>query len=393
MTLHELTDPRQVPVVLEPYDPAWPLAFQAESPRIMAALGHMVDGGVLDGLEHMGSTSVPGLLAKPTIDIMGRVHPYPPSAEAIRSLEALGFTSHGEYGLPGRAYFTKGPHDVHLHLVSFESNHWERHLVFRDYLRANASACERYAALKAELAARFRDDRPAYQAGKTELITSLDKEAAAWHLRVTGFGPIERLARVLDGLADDGSWAVSSGWALDLHLGEPTRYHDDVDIEVDVSRQSDVQKMLHGGGWRLDQVVDEGRYAPWASGERLREGTHQAHARKDAQFIDILFAPRTGGHWLYRRDPRVSLPISLAVRRATLPDGSVIPYLAPEAVLLFKSRSSGGGAERGPRPKDAADFHRVLPTLEAGSRQWLASALRTVHGEHAWLGSLVPPSR
>src|SRR5690606_38281319 len=218
-------------------------------------------------------------LAKPTIDIMGRVDPYPPSSETVRSLESLGFTFHGEYGLPGRAYFTKGPHDVHLHLVSFESDHWERHLVLRDYLRSNAPARERYAALKTGLAARFRDDRPAYQEGKTELITSLDKEAAAWHVNETGFAPIERLAVVLAGMPDDGSWAVSSGWALDLHLGRPTRYHDDLDVEVDVSRQADVQQVLHDGGWRLDQVVDDGRYRPWPRGEPLLPGTHQVHAR------------------------------------------------------------------------------------------------------------------
>ncbi|HZX00156.1 MAG TPA: GrpB family protein [Trueperaceae bacterium] len=394
MTLHELTDPRRVPVVLEPYNVAWPLEFQAESAKITDALGHMVDGGVLDGLEHMGSTSVPGLLAKPTIDIMGRVHPYPPSSETVRSLEALGFTFHGEYGLPGRAYFTKGPHDVHLHLVSFESDHWERHLVLRDYLRSNASARERYAALKTGLAARFRDDRPAYQEGKTELITSLDTEAAAWHVNETGFAPIERLAVVLAGMPDDGSWAVSSGWALDLHLGRPTRYHDDLDVEVDVSRQADVQQVLHDGGWRLDQVVDDGRYRPWPRGELLLPGTHQVHARKDGEVVDLLFAPRTPSDWVYRRDPRVSLPLRHAVRRATLPTGKFIPYLAPEAVLLFKSRSSGGGGgDGGPRAKDSADFDRVLPTLDDGARAWLTGALRTVHDTHEWLEALGRPSR
>ena len=391
VTLNELTDPRRGPVILKPYDPEWPLAFQAESEKVMAALGHVVDGGVLDGLEHMGSTSVSGLLAKPTIDIMGRIHPYPPSAEVVRALQELGYTSQGEYGLPGRSYFTKGPHDVHLHLVSFESGHWERHLVLRDYLRANLSACKRYAAVKTELAARYREDRPAYQAGKTDLITQLEREATAWHVKTTGFAPVERAAAALSGLGD--WWAVSSGWALDLHMGEPSRYHDDVDVEVDVGRQADVQRVLMDDGWRLDQVVDGG-YTPWPSGEHLRPGTHQVHARKDDELIDLLFAPRAGGDWVYRRDTSVSLPIPVAVRRATLPGGLVIPYLAPEAVLLFKSRSSAADhRERGPREKDAMDFARVLPTLDDTAREWLADALRKVHGEHVWLEALDLPSR
>ncbi len=377
------------PVVLKRYDPAWPAAFEAECSQIWRALGRLVDGGILEDLAHMGSTSVPGLLAKPTIDIMGRVHPYPPPGEAIRALEAIGFTHHGEYGLPGRTYFTKGRHDVHLHLVSFESGHLERHVVFRDYLRANAPARERYAELKADLAERFHDDRRAYQAGKTELITSLVHEAFAWHLEKTGFTPIERLSSALADLPDDGSWAVSSGWALDLHLGEPTRYHDDVDIEIDTGRQSDVQRVLREGGWRLDQVLDGGRYVAWPLGEQLRPGTHQAHARKQGDFIDLLFAPRSPGTWIYRRDQRVSLPLARAVQRARLPSGAVVPYLAPEAVLLFKSRSSqGGNGEAGPRSKDDADFARVLPRLDADAREWLAEALRLVHGEHAWLEHL-----
>ena len=377
------------PVVLEPYDQRWPLAFEAENAKIRSALGHLVDGGVLDELEHMGSTSVPGLLAKPTIDIMGRVSPYPPTEDTVRALERLGYTSHGEYGLAGRSYFTKGQHEVHLHLVSFESDHWERHLVFRDYLRVNPAACTRYAALKADLAARFLNDRPAYQIGKTELITGLDREAAVWHVEATGFTPIERLAVAFTGLEDDGSWAVSSGWALDLHLGAPARYHDDVDVEVDRSKQADIQRVLLEGGWRLDQVVEAGRYAPWARGESLNEGTHQVHARKDGDFIDILFAPRAPDAWLFRRDERVTLPLTRAVLWAELPGGTSIPYLAPEAVLLFKSRSSlGDKGEVGPRDKDDADFARVLPQLNAEAREWLAAALRLVHGEHAWLEEL-----
>ncbi len=377
-----------VPVEVVAYDPTWVELYADEEARVRAALGDLVDGGALEELEHVGSTSVPGLTAKPTIDIMGRIHPYPPSDESIAAIEALGYTWRGEYGLPGRTYFTKGPHDYHLHLVGFDSEHWERHRVFRDYLRASESACRRYAALKVDLAERFRFDRPAYQDGKTELIHALYDEAVEWHVRTTGFTPVERLAAWLEGLPTDGLWAVSSGWALDLHMGAPSRYHDDLDVEVDRGRQAVVQQHLSEQGWRLDQVVESGMYAPWPTSVPMAAASHQAHARRDGEFVDLLLAPRDGGLWRYRRDERVTLPLERAIPTARLPSGRVVPYLAPEAVLLFKGRSSLGGSEDGPRRKDAADFARVLPALDGQAREWLAAALRTVHGVHPWIGEL-----
>lgn len=398
------------PVEVVPYDPTWTSQYRAESQLVRAALGQLVDGGVLEELEHVGSTSVPDLCAKPTIDMMGRIHPYPPSLKSIAALEAIGYTWRGEYGLPGRTYFTKGPHDFHLHLVGFESEHWEWHLVFRDYLRARTRARQRYATLKLDLAERFRLDRPAYQEAKTDLITELSREASAWHVRTTGFSPLEHLASWLDELPVDGLWAVSSGWALDLHLGEPSRYHDDIDVEIDVGRQALVQRHLHRSGWRLDQVVDDGKYAPWPLGEPLSAGSRQAHARREGdsdgtggpgwlnssakpsssggEFLDLLFAPRGADSWHFRRDERVTLPLARAIQTARLPSGRAVNYLAPEIVLLFKSRSSQAGSESGPRAKDAADFARVLPSLDAEARAWLTAALRTVHGEHQWLVDL-----
>lgn len=378
-----------VPVEVVPYDPTWVGLFEAERAKVEGVLGHLVDGGVLERIEHMGSTSVPGLCAKPTIDMLGQIQPYPPGAAEIAALETIGYIWRGEYGLPGRTYFTKGPHEYHLHLVTFESDHWGRHLVFRDYLRTHADARDRYATLKLDLADRFHYDRPAYQDGKTELITILEREATEWYLGATGFTPVARLAAALSGLPEHVSWAVASGWALDLHLGEPSRFHDDVDAEVAATDQSEVQTALQAAGWRLDQVVADGTYAKWPPGEPLADGTHQVHARRDGEFLDLLFAPRDVGTWSYRRDPRVSLPLERALLRTVLPTGESVSYLAPEAVLVFKSRSHTSDAgETGPRPKDAADFARVLPTLDESARRWLAEALVLIHGDHPWLDSL-----
>ena len=378
-----------MPVEVVPYDPAWRGMYLAESAEVRRVLGYLVDGGVLDELEHMGSTSVPELCAKPTIDIFGRIHPYPPNDATIAALASIGYVWRGEYGLPGRTYFTKGPHDYHLHLVTFDSDHWQRHLVFRDYLRAHPEARERYATLKIDLAERFRLDRPAYQDGKTELIGVLEREASAWHLAATGFGPVERLAATLDELPGDVTWAVSSGWALDLHLGAPTRYHEDLDAEFDREDQAAAQRHLLDQGWRLDQVIGGGRYSQWRDGEALATESHQVHARREGEFIDLHFAPRASGAWRFRRDERISLPLARAVRETVLPSGRRVPYLAPEAVLLFKSRSyRDGRGEQGRREKDAADFARVLPALERPARAWLAGALRQLHGEHPWLAEM-----
>jgi hypothetical protein len=190
-------------------------------------------------------------------------------------------------------------------------------------------------------------------------------------------------------------WAIASGWALDLFLGTPSRYHDDLDVEIARADQVAVQKALLRRGWRLDQVVEGGVYAPWPEGEVVRDGVHQVHGRRDEAFVDVLLAPRSGDAWAYRRDERVTLPLARAIRTTEGSGGGnaavpgAIPYLAPEAVLLFKSRSGGGGKERPePRPKDSADFERVLPHLQPGQRSWLTEALERVHGVHPWIERL-----
>lgn len=366
------------PIVLVPYDPAWPQRYEEERRRIVAALGEMVEGGVLDGLEHIGSTSIAGMTAKPCLDLMARVHPLPLPQDKVDALVALGYEYLGEHGLPGRHYFRRGPHDVHLHVVGFESDHWARHLLFRDHLRAHPEAARRYQALKLELASRYRYDRATYSEGKSEWVGQLEREALAWHIGATGFAPVEAAAAELAGLA--ASWAVASGWALELFLGRPSRYHDDLDIVVFRQDQHTVQRRLLSRGWRLDKVISGGGYRPWAEGERLGPEVHQVHARRGGAFLDLLLSPRKGDAWVYRRDERLTLPLKRAIRESA----RGLPYLAPEAVLLFKSKTGGAS----PRPKDQRDFERVLPRLAPAARQWLEQALRQTEAEHPWLERL-----
>ncbi len=371
------------PIRLVPYDPTWAKRYEAERRRILASLGEMVEGGMLDGLEHVGSTSIPGMTAKPCLDIVARVHPLPLPDEKREALEALGYTYRGENGIPGREYFTKGPHEVHLHIFGFDTEHWARHVLFRDYLRVNAEAAGRYQALKLDLASRFSNDRAAYTEGKTELVQKLEREAFAWHVAKIGFKPVEAAVEELKGLGVP--WLVSSGWALDLFLSQPARYHDDLDIVIFRDDQLAVQQRLLERGWRLDKVVQqETLYRPWTLGETAEAKVTQIHARRDGVFMDLLLSPRNDDGWVYRRDERIALGLERAILRSR-----GVPHLAPEAVLLFKSRSTQQGKPVDtPRDKDQEDFERVLPHLSAQQQAWLADALRVTKPDHPWLEQL-----
>jgi GrpB-like predicted nucleotidyltransferase (UPF0157 family) len=128
-------------VVLVPYDEAWPSLFVEERVRIERALGSWVEA-----IEHVGSTAVPGLTAKPILDIMVGVSSLRDAKRCIGPLEQLGYEYRGEAGVPGRLFFRKGnPKTHHLHVTEIGSEFWERHPVFRDYLRAHPETARNYA--------------------------------------------------------------------------------------------------------------------------------------------------------------------------------------------------------------------------------------------------------
>ncbi len=128
----------------------------------------------------------------------------------------------------------------------------------------------------------------------------------------------------------------------------------------------------------LHQVVRKGVIAPWREGEPLVDSAHQVHARNEGKFVDLLFEPREGDQWVYRRNPTIRMPLAEVERRF---DG--VPYLAPEVVLFFKSQSLLG-PDGGPRVKDEADFDRVLPHLGANGRAWLRNTLSFLSPSHPW---------
>ncbi len=155
-------------VRLVPYDPAWADLFLAESASIEAMLRKH---NVIAVLEHIGSTSVPGLAAKPILDTLVGVEHANDFIPATTALVEAGYNYRGEQGIPGRHFFRRGePRQYHVHLVVRESDLWRDYLAFRDFLRTHPDRVTEYAALKHALAKRYPRDREAYIEGKTEFV-------------------------------------------------------------------------------------------------------------------------------------------------------------------------------------------------------------------------------
>ena len=165
------------PVVILPYNEEWPAAFAHEAARIQSAAGQY-----LCAIHHIGSTSVPGLAAKPIIDILIGLKSLKDTPHFVPLLEKLGYRYFPEHEteMPERRYFSRvldDTHGFHLHMVEPESAFYHRHLAFRDYLRAHADARDEYAALKLALAKQFGSDREGYTDAKTGFIQRIERLA------------------------------------------------------------------------------------------------------------------------------------------------------------------------------------------------------------------------
>ena len=161
---------RLYPVVLVPYDPSWPGRFEDEKRAIAGALR---DSAV--AIEHVGSTSVPGLLSKPTIDIQVGIRRLRDAPTCIGALESLGYVYRPdvEATMPDRRFFHKGPpgrRTHHVHMVEFGGLPWMRPLLLRNFLRAHSDRAAAYGALKQALAARYPADRDGYTHAKGGFI-------------------------------------------------------------------------------------------------------------------------------------------------------------------------------------------------------------------------------
>lgn len=158
----------EAPIRLEAYDAAWPALFEAEKAQLEPLLAPWRRGP----LEHIGSTSVPGLRAKPVIDIMVGVTSLPDSQPAIVALTRAGY-QYSEYKTEVMHWFCKPSFAFrthHLHLIPYGSPLWLDRLAFRDLLRNDLAWRADYLALKLELASEFEHDRDAYTEGKSSFI-------------------------------------------------------------------------------------------------------------------------------------------------------------------------------------------------------------------------------
>lgn len=160
-------------VLISPYNRAWQTAFEVERKRITEACQ---DSAM--AVEHIGSTAVPGLCAKPILDIMIGISSHEDVVRFVPPLEELGYFYKGENGIPGRHYFTLGPPRTHhIHMVKQRGEIWEKHLLFRDYLRNHEEDRHEYATLKKALSITFPTDRVQYTEAKNELIQHILEKA------------------------------------------------------------------------------------------------------------------------------------------------------------------------------------------------------------------------
>lgn len=162
------------------YDPRWPLLFNEEAERLRAVL----DPSLIVGLEHFGSTAIPGLSAKPIIDILIAVQSLAAAQVTfIEALSKLNYVFWADNPKKDRMFFVKGmppfgsKRTHHVHVTELDGEMWQR-LAFRDYLRANPTEAETYERVKRSLAADHPTDRAAYTNGKSAYVESIMRKAS-----------------------------------------------------------------------------------------------------------------------------------------------------------------------------------------------------------------------
>jgi GrpB-like predicted nucleotidyltransferase (UPF0157 family) len=160
------------PVVIVNYNPQWQTLYESETKLIRRALSSRILA-----IEHIGSTAVPNLGGKNIVDIMAGVNSIDEAKQCLEPLESIGYTevipqvdNADWYYCLEKSQQTIG---YHLHLVRFGSEHWKKHIIFRDFLRKNPKVAQEYYSLKKELAAKHGTDRLSYTEAKTAFIESV----------------------------------------------------------------------------------------------------------------------------------------------------------------------------------------------------------------------------
>ncbi|MET4654739.1 GrpB-like predicted nucleotidyltransferase (UPF0157 family) [Exiguobacterium sp. PvP048] len=164
-------------VIVTPYQSSWPEAFQQEKEQL-----ETIFGGRLLAVHHIGSTSVPGLSAKPILDILPVVDSLDGIEAFDTAMEQIGYETKGEFGMSGRRYYRKGGDNRthHIHLYADGNPEIMRHVVFRDYLRQHPEEVEAYSTIKERQAHQYPEDISAYIAGKDSFVKTMEQRALAW---------------------------------------------------------------------------------------------------------------------------------------------------------------------------------------------------------------------
>ena len=170
---------RKVEVV--PYNHQWPQMFEDEASKIKTIMNE-----IMVEIDHIGSTSIPGMSAKPVIDILVEVNSIEKVDSYNQEMMDLGYDPKGENGIPNRRYFSKGGDNRTHHVHIFQSGNPEiaRHLQFRDYLTAHPEDANLYSELKQSLAKQYPADIEQYILGKDKLVKELDEKAKLWGQRM-----------------------------------------------------------------------------------------------------------------------------------------------------------------------------------------------------------------
>jgi GrpB-like predicted nucleotidyltransferase (UPF0157 family) len=166
-------------VLVVPYDSQWPAAFDRAAREVQAALRDS-----LLVIHHIGSTSIPGIRAKPVIDLLAITSDLSQVDALAERMRAIGYEAMGEFGIAGRRYFRRdnaaGVRTEQVHAYADQSPHILRHLAFRDFLRTHPDIAHEYAELKQRLAAAHPFDIEAYMDGKDPFIRQTQEKALEW---------------------------------------------------------------------------------------------------------------------------------------------------------------------------------------------------------------------
>ncbi len=177
-------------------------------------------------------------------------------------------------------------------------------------------------------------------------------------------------------------WGFCGGWSIDLFVNRSTRSHKDVDVAILRTDQRLIFDFLRHYGWTLEQAI-KGTLQPFQEDEFVALPVHTIwcrHASFHPDFLELLLNESHEDQFLFRRDRSIQRPLA----EAFVISSSGLPMLAPEIVLLYKSKDLSSVGKR-------LDFQAALPQLHTQQRQWLRHALSTRSPEHEWLTDLAGP--